>query len=150
MPSRLRQALDNGDMTRPPPLPALEKQPSQPAAEEDSEDGEDGGGSSSDSDEEELSPEERRLRERAQKDSGTAGKESQAGAEISALVNYVQPGRFHSFWEAERELGWSGLAVTTWRGHVKVGDPCSISWCGEVPNYAIVEILHCGYCMFFC
>lgn len=35
-------------------------------------------------------------------DSGTAGKESEAGAEISALVNYVQPVHFYSF---EASLG---------------------------------------------
>ena len=51
-----------------------------------------------------LSPEEIRLREKAQKDKGTAGKETEAGAEISALVNYVQPIHFHSFEHAEREL----------------------------------------------
>lgn len=50
-----------------------------------------------------LSPEEIRLREKAQKDKGTAGKETEAGAEISALVNYVQPIHFHSFEHAERE-----------------------------------------------
>lgn len=49
-----------------------------------------------------LSPEEIRLREKAQKDKGTAGKETEAGAEISALVNYVQPIHFHSFEHAER------------------------------------------------
>ena len=59
--------------------------------------------SSSDSDEDCLSAEERKIRERRQKETGTAGKESEAGAEISALVNYVQPGHFKSFAEAERE-----------------------------------------------
>ncbi|XP_067142019.1 1-phosphatidylinositol 4,5-bisphosphate phosphodiesterase classes I and II-like isoform X3 [Centruroides vittatus] len=33
---------------------------------------------------------------------GTAAKESEAGAEMSALVNYIQPVRFHSFEYAER------------------------------------------------
>ncbi|XP_043247599.1 1-phosphatidylinositol 4,5-bisphosphate phosphodiesterase classes I and II-like isoform X2 [Amphibalanus amphitrite] len=91
------QVQGNGDVSRPAP-PPLEKQPSQA----DDEDSDDAGSSSSDSDEDSLSPEERRLRENTQKDSGTAGKESEAGAEISALVNYVQPGHFHSFAEAER------------------------------------------------
>lgn len=50
-----------------------------------------------------LSPEEIRQREKAQKDKGTAGKETEAGAEISALVNYVQPVHFHSFEHAERK-----------------------------------------------
>ena len=49
-----------------------------------------------------LSPEEMKARERANKDKGTAGKETEAGAEISALVNYVQPIHFHSFEHAER------------------------------------------------
>ena len=48
-----------------------------------------------------LSPEEIKQREKAQKDKGTAGKETEAGAEISALVNYVQPVHFHSFEHAE-------------------------------------------------
>ena len=98
----------NGDVVRPAAL--LEKQPSQ-AEDEDSDDA---GSSSSDSDEDSLSPEERRLRENTQKDSGTAGKESEAGAEISALVNYVQPGHFKSFAEAERE--WSGGGGAVWGG----------------------------------
>ncbi|XP_022247290.1 1-phosphatidylinositol 4,5-bisphosphate phosphodiesterase classes I and II-like, partial [Limulus polyphemus] len=34
---------------------------------------------------------------------GTAAKESEAGAEMSALVNYIQPVRFHSFEFAERK-----------------------------------------------
>ena len=35
---------------------------------------------------------------------GTAGEESEAGAEISALVNYIQPVHFHSFEVAESEF----------------------------------------------
>ena len=35
--------------------------------------------------------------EKSQSDKGTAGKESEAGAEISALVNYIQPIHFTSF-----------------------------------------------------
>ena len=66
-------------------------------------------GSESDDDDEpstlsNLSPEEIRLREKAQKDKGTAGKETEAGAEISALVNYVQPVHFHSFEHAESKF----------------------------------------------
>lgn len=64
-------------------------------------------GSESDDEEESstfsnLSPEEIKARERARKDKGTAGKETEAGAEISALVNYIQPIHFHSFEHAER------------------------------------------------
>jgi len=50
-----------------------------------------------------LSPEEILFRKKTIKDKGTAGKETKAGAEISALVNYVQPVHFHSFERAERE-----------------------------------------------
>ncbi len=32
---------------------------------------------------------------------GTAGQEAEAGMEMSALVNYIQPARFHSFEYAE-------------------------------------------------
>ena len=32
---------------------------------------------------------------------GTAGQEAEAGMEMSALVNYVQPVHFHSFETAE-------------------------------------------------
>lgn len=42
------------------------------------------------------------IREPADKERGTAGKESQAAAELSALVNYVQPIHFHSFTHAEK------------------------------------------------
>ena len=35
-------------------------------------------------------------------DAGTAGKESKACAEISALVNYMMPVRFRSFEQAEK------------------------------------------------
>ncbi|XP_043222613.1 1-phosphatidylinositol 4,5-bisphosphate phosphodiesterase classes I and II-like isoform X2 [Amphibalanus amphitrite] len=90
------QALGNGDVSRgPSSAPGTEKD----ASREDEDADED---SSSDSDEDCLSAEERKLRERRQKETGTAGKESEAGAEISALVNYVQPGHFKSFAEAER------------------------------------------------
>jgi len=101
-------AQGNGDI----PRPRLEKEESKDSVTED----EDGLiaaaeelelGSESDDEEESstlsnLSPEEIRQREKAQKDKGTAGKETEAGAEISALVNYVQPVHFHSFEHAER------------------------------------------------
>jgi hypothetical protein len=64
-----------------------------------------------------LSPEEIRLREKAQKDKGTAGKETEAGAEISALVNYVQPIHFHSFEHAERIISASNLSEPTTRSN---------------------------------
>ncbi|KAG1700087.1 1-phosphatidylinositol 4,5-bisphosphate phosphodiesterase classes I and II [Nymphon striatum] len=54
-----------------------------------------------DSDDEEISdfsPEE----ETRKSDQGTAGKETEAGDEMSALVNYIQPVRFHSFEHADR------------------------------------------------
>ncbi|XP_065579726.1 1-phosphatidylinositol 4,5-bisphosphate phosphodiesterase classes I and II-like isoform X1 [Artemia franciscana] len=55
----------------------------------------------SDSEAEELSTEQMQLRQRTMTEKGTAGKETEAGAEISALVNYVQPVHFHSFEQAE-------------------------------------------------
>lgn len=51
-----------------------------------------------------LSPEEIRQREKTKEDKGTASTETEAGAEISALVNYVQPIHFHSFEHAESNI----------------------------------------------
>ena len=35
---------------------------------------------------------------------GTAGQEAEAGMEMSALVNYIQPARFHAFSDADSKL----------------------------------------------
>jgi phosphatidylinositol phospholipase C beta len=53
--------------------------------------------SSSDDEEDITEPDDLKNLEKSQSDKGTAGKESEAGAEISALVNYVQPVHFYSF-----------------------------------------------------
>lgn len=41
-------------------------------------------------------------------------KETEAGAEISALVNYVQPVHFNSFENSESEFGWSLGFIWKW------------------------------------
>jgi len=57
--------------------------------------------SSSEDEDDSTEPDDLKSLEKSQSDKGTAGKESEAGAEISALVNYVQPVHFYSF-EASR------------------------------------------------
>ena len=42
---------------------------------------------------------------------GTAGNEAEAGTEMSALVNYIQPARFHSFENSESR--WIIFGTTT-------------------------------------
>jgi len=56
----------------------------------------------SDSDDDGSESSENTHKEIVTSDAGTAGKESQASAEISALVNYVQPVKFRSFEHAEK------------------------------------------------
>lgn len=58
---------------------------------------EDYGSSSSDEEDDSTEPDDLKNLDKSQSDKGTAGKESEAGAEISALVNYVQPVHFYSF-----------------------------------------------------
>jgi len=53
--------------------------------------------SSSEDDDDSAEPDDLQNMEKSQSDKGTAGKESVAGAEISALVNYIQPVHFTSF-----------------------------------------------------
>lgn len=101
----------NGEIPRPP----LEKDKSA-SSEEDQEiangDVPDGGedvetSSSSDEDSDveggALTPEEIAIRDKENKERGTAKDEEAAGAEISALVNYVQPVRFRSFEVSEKK-----------------------------------------------
>ncbi|GIX88483.1 1-phosphatidylinositol 4,5-bisphosphate phosphodiesterase classes I and II [Caerostris extrusa] len=59
----------------------------------------DDSGSDSGSDEEEQADTEQQVEDQNE---GTAAKESEAGAEMSALVLYTQPVRFHSFEHAEK------------------------------------------------
>ena len=40
---------------------------------------------------------------------GTAGQEAEAGAEMSALVNYAQPVHFHTFEISESKFGYCTL-----------------------------------------
>ncbi|KAL8603606.1 hypothetical protein ACOMHN_005548 [Nucella lapillus] len=49
-----------------------------------------------------MSEEEMRLHQRVRRDKGTAGKESEAAMEMSALVNYIQPIHFHSFESSDK------------------------------------------------
>ncbi|XP_077991764.1 1-phosphatidylinositol 4,5-bisphosphate phosphodiesterase beta-1-like [Glandiceps talaboti] len=53
--------------------------------------------SDSDDEREGLSKEEQKARQREKREKGTAGQEVEAGAEMSALVNYVTPVHFHTF-----------------------------------------------------
>ncbi|KAK2715952.1 hypothetical protein QYM36_010498 [Artemia franciscana] len=52
---------------------------------------------------EEFSIKTMQLRQRTMTKKGTAGNETEAGVEISALVNYIQPVCFHSFEQAESQ-----------------------------------------------
>ena len=52
---------------------------------------------SSEDDDDSAEPGDIKNIDKSQSDKGTAGKESEAGAELSALVNYVQPVHFYSF-----------------------------------------------------
>ncbi|XP_045617004.1 1-phosphatidylinositol 4,5-bisphosphate phosphodiesterase classes I and II isoform X3 [Procambarus clarkii] len=114
--SRPTEMQGNGEI----PRPLLEKEGSRESSEEENEVanafphlvarliGEipDGGVEdvvSSSSDEEgALTPEEIHEREVTSPERGTTDAEEEAGAEISALVNYVQPVHFHSFEAAEK------------------------------------------------
>ncbi|XP_069955490.1 1-phosphatidylinositol 4,5-bisphosphate phosphodiesterase classes I and II isoform X4 [Cherax quadricarinatus] len=105
--SRPTEMQGNGEI----PRPLLEKEGSRESSEEENEvaNGEipDGGAldvvsSSSDEEEGALTPEEIHEREVTSPERGTTDAEEEAGAEISALVNYVQPVHFHSFEAAEK------------------------------------------------
>ncbi|XP_052768513.1 1-phosphatidylinositol 4,5-bisphosphate phosphodiesterase beta-1-like isoform X1 [Mya arenaria] len=78
--------------------------PDEPVDEEESESSE-----SDDDDEvtglteEEERERKRRIQERLKQEKGTAGSEAEAGMEMSALVNYVQPVHFHSFDMSEKK-----------------------------------------------
>lgn len=57
--------------------------------------------SSTEEDESNVEDMKMRLGDKAVPDKASAAKETEAGAEISALVNYVQPVHFNSFESAE-------------------------------------------------
>ncbi|KAF2361492.1 Phospholipase C phosphatidylinositol-specific Y domain [Trinorchestia longiramus] len=93
-----RSVPGNGDLTRPP----LHKTASHDSSEGEHDDPNGEGdaieSSSSDEDEEStLSPEDRRHQSK-----DTSSEEVEAGAEISELVNYIQPVHFHSFEVSEK------------------------------------------------
>ncbi|XP_074644309.1 1-phosphatidylinositol 4,5-bisphosphate phosphodiesterase beta-1-like isoform X2 [Tubulanus polymorphus] len=108
-------AADNDVIQSPP----AEKAPAEPAPapepkkvltveelEKQVMEGEEGGDSDSDSESDDdevtgLTEEEEKRRQQAKREQGTAGKEAEAGLEMSLLVNYVQPIHFHSFEIAE-------------------------------------------------
>ncbi|KAG7169145.1 1-phosphatidylinositol 45-bisphosphate phosphodiesterase beta-3-like, partial [Homarus americanus] len=105
--SRPTEMQGNGEI----PRPLLEKEGSRESSEEENEvaNGEipDGGpedvvSSSSDEEELPLTPEEIHERDISSPGHCAADAEEEAGAEISALVNYVQPVHFHSFEAAEK------------------------------------------------
>nr|XP_006815619.1 PREDICTED: 1-phosphatidylinositol 4,5-bisphosphate phosphodiesterase classes I and II-like [Saccoglossus kowalevskii] len=78
--------------------------------------------SDSDDEKEGLSKEELKARQKEKREKGTAGQEVEAGAEMSALVNYVTPVHFHSFEYSEkrnRSYELSSFVETTAMMHVK-------------------------------
>ncbi|XP_071802145.1 1-phosphatidylinositol 4,5-bisphosphate phosphodiesterase beta-3-like isoform X9 [Asterias amurensis] len=58
--------------------------------------------SDSDDDEENMSKEEAQRHQMEKREKGTAGQEAEAGREMSALVNYIQPVHFHTFEASEK------------------------------------------------
>ncbi|XP_046389160.1 1-phosphatidylinositol 4,5-bisphosphate phosphodiesterase classes I and II [Ischnura elegans] len=97
----LPEMQGNGDIPHPP----LQKEGSKESAEdEDMNDDDEDSSSEEDEDEDDeetaegLKPQGKPLPDKA-----VAAKESEAGAEISALVNYVQPVHFNSFESAEKK-----------------------------------------------
>ncbi|XP_025162250.1 1-phosphatidylinositol 4,5-bisphosphate phosphodiesterase classes I and II isoform X2 [Harpegnathos saltator] len=93
------QQIRNGDISHPPML--QQRQGSKDSAQDD-EDEED----ESSTEEDESNVEDIKLRigdKVTAPDKASAAKETEAGAEISALVNYVQPVHFNSFESAEKK-----------------------------------------------
>ncbi|XP_029160084.1 1-phosphatidylinositol 4,5-bisphosphate phosphodiesterase classes I and II isoform X2 [Nylanderia fulva] len=90
------QQIGNGDIPHPPML--QQRQGSKDSAQDD-EDEED----ESSTDEDESNVELRMGDKGSAADKASAAKETEAGAEISALVNYVQPVHFNSFESAEKK-----------------------------------------------
>ncbi|XP_076174145.1 phospholipase C at 21C isoform X2 [Ptiloglossa arizonensis] len=93
------QQIGNGDISHPPML--QHRQGSKDSAQDDDEDEEE-----SSTEEEESNVEDIKLRmgdKVPAPDKAASAKETEAGAEISALVNYVQPVHFYSFESAEKK-----------------------------------------------
>src|SRR5215211_4370938 len=69
---------------------------------------------SSEDDDDSAEPGDLKNIDKSQSDKGTAGKESEAGAELSALVNYVQPVHFYSFENSKSEFITESLFGRWW------------------------------------
>ncbi|KAG7213901.1 hypothetical protein KM043_003103 [Ampulex compressa] len=98
--SGIELQIGNGDLSHPPLL--QQRQSSKDSAQEDEDDEED---SSTEDDESNVEDIKLRMGDKVtvpDKAASTA-KETEAGAEISALVNYVQPVHFNSFESAEKK-----------------------------------------------
>ncbi|XP_011648252.1 1-phosphatidylinositol 4,5-bisphosphate phosphodiesterase classes I and II isoform X1 [Pogonomyrmex barbatus] len=90
------QQIGNGDISHPPMM--QQRQGSKDSAQDD-EDEED----ESSTEDDESNVEDMKLRMGDKAPDKSAAKETEAGAEISALVNYVQPVHFSSFESAEKK-----------------------------------------------
>ncbi|KMR05229.1 1-phosphatidylinositol- -bisphosphate phosphodiesterase classes i and ii, partial [Lasius niger] len=88
------QQIGNGDIPHPPML--QQRQGSKDSAQDDEDDEDES------STEEDESNVELRIGDKGTAPDKVAAKETEAGAEISALVNYVQPVHFNSFESAEK------------------------------------------------
>ncbi|XP_012221667.1 1-phosphatidylinositol 4,5-bisphosphate phosphodiesterase classes I and II isoform X2 [Linepithema humile] len=97
--SENEQQIGNGDIPHPPML--QQRQGSKDSAQDDEDDEDE-----SSTEDDECNVEDMKLRmgdKGAAPDKASAAKETEAGAEISALVNYVQPVHFNSFESAEKK-----------------------------------------------
>ncbi|RLU22284.1 hypothetical protein DMN91_004562 [Ooceraea biroi] len=92
------QQIGNGDIPHPPML--QQRQGSKDSAQDDEDEEEE---SSTEEDESNVEDMKMRLGDKAVPDKASSAKETEAGAEISALVNYVQPVHFNSFESAEKK-----------------------------------------------
>lgn len=91
------EVTGNGDIPHAPPL--QQRQGSKDSQNEEDENDEEEESSSAEEDDDVV--EELKLRGEKSTDKAAAAKETEAGAEISALVNYIQPVHFTSFEAAE-------------------------------------------------
>ncbi|KAK0178807.1 hypothetical protein PV327_007657 [Microctonus hyperodae] len=94
------QPLGNGDVSHPPSMMLQQRQGSRESAQDEDDDDDE-----STTEEEESNAEDIKIQMDNAKVPATdkAAKETEAGAEISALVNYVQPVHFSSFEAAEKK-----------------------------------------------
>ncbi|KZC09772.1 PREDICTED: 1-phosphatidylinositol 4,5-bisphosphate phosphodiesterase classes I and II [Dufourea novaeangliae] len=93
------QQMGNGDISHPPML--QQRQGSKDSAQDEDDDEEE---SSTEEDESNVEDIKLRMGDKVPApDKATSAKETEAGAEISALVNYVQPVHFNSFESAEKK-----------------------------------------------